>query len=132
MCRGMEMLWSPDASSWISDFEEVDDDASGFPPSGFPPGGGMASSNNAALPHCGTTHSGASRSVAPDRLRRATRFADARNKASLNWYLSMNSADGSVRYVCSLHVGSGADRSALGRVRVRVGCRPEGRSMEVL
>jgi hypothetical protein len=61
--------------------------------------GGEASSKSAADPHCGVTQSGASRSVAPAMLRSATRFFDARNRGSLNWYLSMKSAEGRVRCV---------------------------------
>lgn len=50
---------------------------------------GCASSNRAALPHCLITQSGASRSVAPARLRRDTRFLEDRKRGSVNWYLSM-------------------------------------------
>ena len=95
-------------------------------------GEGDASSKSAALPHCGTTQSGASRSVAPAILRRATRFLEARKRGSENWYLSMKIAEGSVRCVCSLQVGSGAVRCSRGSVRVSVGCRPVGRLMEVV
>lgn len=58
-----------------------------------------ASSKSAAEPHCGTTQSDASRSVAPAMLRSATRFFEARKSGSLNWYLSMKSAEGRVRCV---------------------------------
>lgn len=46
---------------------------------------GTATSNRAVEPHCLTTHSGASRSVSPLRLRRETRFCEARKRASENW-----------------------------------------------
>lgn len=65
-------------------------------------------------------------------LRRAMRFFEDSRSGSLNWYLSMKSDEGRVRCVCSLHVGSGAVRCSDGSVRVRVGCRPVGRLMEVL
>lgn len=60
-------------------------------------GDGTASSNKEAEPHCGTTQSGASRSMAPAMLRRAIRFFELRKSGSENWYLSMKSAEGSVR-----------------------------------
>lgn len=82
---------------------------------------GGASSNSAALPQEGITQSGASRSVAPARLRRAIRFLEVRKRGSVNWYLSMKSAEGRVMYVCSLHVGSGGVRCPVGKLRVRIG-----------
>ena len=93
---------------------------------------GWASSNNAALPHCLTTQSGASRSVAPDRLRRVFRFLDLRKRGSVNWYLSMKRYEGSVRCVWSLHVGLGGVRCCFGKERTSVGCKPVGCEKDVV
>lgn len=50
-----------------------------------------------ALPHFPMTQSGASRSVSPERERRARRFLEARRLGDESWYLSMKRAEGRVR-----------------------------------
>lgn len=72
------------------------------------------------------TQSGASRSVAPARERRPFKFFEARKRGSVNWYLSMKRYEGRVMCVWSLQVGLGGVRCVVGKVRVKVGCRPVG------
>lgn len=99
---------------------------------------GVASSRSQVEPQRLTTQSGASRSISPDRARRATRLWDSRKRLSVvpSWYWSPKMVEGSVRYVWSAQVAS---LGAGGRFRDDrdmemdiVGCRPVGGANETV